>query len=568
MQRLKKWYKNLKFRNKVLLSHLLVSLVPVIVLGIFCYIQCRNLLIQREEEMLSETLDQNVTVLNGNINLYRNYMNSLIWNNNLQQAVNDNYTSNVEMYVAYRDVIDPAILNMETMDSAVTRVTIYSTNDTLYPHGENFLPADEMAVNMEELQDYQIHWYADPDSNSLDMYCKVYSEYKEYQNAVYISLDYEKVFSNFTTLFTGDYGVVVTDMNDGSTVFSFDMNGTSGQTEAEVPEDEGNGAETDKYVVKGRQMSSVNWEVSLYRPIDIISVSARSITILVALVVLVCCGMIAVLSMLLTRSVSRPISDLVSNIDRIELDRLSVEVVNESQDEIGHLFSSFKNMVDRLNSMINEVYQSRIKQQEYEMKALQAQINPHFLYNSLSLINWKAILADQTEISEMAQLLSTFYRTTLNRGKNVTTVQREWDNTSSYVKIQQMLHSGKFEAVLEIDENILGFEILILLLQPLVENAVVHGLDHKVTEGTKKLEIHGREDQDELVFTVSDNGCGMTEETRKNLLTMESKGYGVQNVHHRIQLYYGEKYGLKYESRVNVGTTVTLRIPKVESREE
>lgn len=209
MQRLKKWYKNLKFRNKVLLSHLLVSLVPVIVLGIFCYIQCRNLLIQREEEMLSETLNQNVTVLNGNVNLYTNYMNSLIWNNTLQQAVNDNYTSNVEMYIAYRDVIDPAILNMESMDSAVTRVTIYSTNDTLYPHGENFLPADEMAVDMEELQDYHIHWYADPDSNSLDMYCKVYSDYKEYQNVVYISLDYEKVFSNFTTLFTGDYGVGV-----------------------------------------------------------------------------------------------------------------------------------------------------------------------------------------------------------------------------------------------------------------------------------------------------------------------------------------------------------------------
>ena len=122
--------------------------------------------------------------------------------------------------------------------------------------------------------------------------------------------------------------------------------------------------------------------------------------------------------------------------------------------------------------------------------------------------------------------------------------------------------------MLDIDENILGFEILNLLLQPLVENAVVHGLDHKVTEGRKKLEIHGREEQDELVFTVSDNGCGMTEETRKNLLTMESKGYGVQNVHHRIQLYYGEKYGLQYESRVDEGTTVTLRIPKVESKEE
>lgn len=102
-------------------------------------------------------------------------------------------------------------------------------------------------------------------------------------------------------------------------------------------------------------------------------------------------------------------------------------------------------MVDRLNYMVNENYKSRIAQKEYEMKALQAQINPHFLYNSLSLINWKAIMAGQEEISQMAQLLSTFYRTTLNKGKNITTVKGEWDNTCSYVQIQNLMHSGKMQ---------------------------------------------------------------------------------------------------------------------------
>ena len=308
--------------------------------------------------------------------------------------------------------------------------------------------------------------------------------------------------------------------------------------------------------------------VVLYQPINIISALARSSMILVLLVILICGGMVAVLSMILTRSVSKPLSNLVANIEHIGINRLSVDVVSESQDEIGHLFSSFKNMVDRLNFMINEVYQSKILQQEYEMKALQAQINPHFLYNSLSLINWKAILADQKEISEMAQLLSTFYRTTLNRGKNITTVKGEWDNTCSYVKIQQMLHSGKFEAVLKIDEEILDYEILNLLLQPLIENAIIHGLDHKVTDGSKKLEVLGKSTQQGLIFIVYDNGCGMTEETRQKMLTMKSRGYGVQNVHHRVQLYYGDQYGLQYESKVNVGTKVTLTIPKVESSEE
>lgn len=140
MRKIKNWYKNLKFRNKVLLSHLLVSMLPVIVLGIFCYIQCRNLLVQREMEMLSETLNQNATVLNGNITLYKNYMNSLIWNHNLQQAINSHYADNVEMYVAYRDVIDPIILNMENMDSAVN-----------LPHFLSWVVLAAVVVNMVNL---------------------------------------------------------------------------------------------------------------------------------------------------------------------------------------------------------------------------------------------------------------------------------------------------------------------------------------------------------------------------------------------------------------------------------
>lgn len=517
--------------------------------------------------MLTETLNQNVAVLSGNLNLYKSYMDSLVWNNNLQQAVGQRYTENLQMYVAYRDVIDPVILNMENMDSAVKRVTIYSTNETLYPHGENFLPVDQMNVNLVELEDYKLHWYAHPDSNELNMYCKMRSEYNQYENVVFISLDYIKIFSGFTTLFSDDYGINIVD-EGGNIIFGFSQGGMADETETVSSESSKFVSAPDNYVIKTALVSPVNWKTELFRPIDVISDSARTITVLVLVVILGCCGMVAILSMVLTRSVVRPLSELVSNIDQIQIGAMSVNAVNESQDEIGHLFRSFKSMVERLNDVINEVYQSKILQQEYEMKALQAQINPHFLYNSLSLINWKAILADQTEISEMAQLLSTFYRTTLNRGKNITTVKREWDNTCSYVKIQQMLHSGKFETVLEIEEDILQYEILNLLLQPVVENAIIHGLDHKVTEGIKRLEIYGRREHNQLVFTVYDNGCGMSEAVRANLLTMESKGYGVQNVHHRIQLYYGSQYGLMYESKINKGTKVTLTIPEVDTKKD
>ncbi|HIT65340.1 MAG TPA: histidine kinase, partial [Candidatus Ventrimonas merdavium] len=191
------------------------------------------------------------------------------------------------------------------------------------------------------------------------------------------------------------------------------------------------------------------------------------------------------------------------------------------------------------------------------------QINPHFLYNSLSLINWKAIMAGQEEIGEMARLLSVFYRTTLNKGKNVIDVKGEWDNTCSYIRIQNMMHSQKLTVRTQIDEGMFSYQMLNLLLQPLVENAIAHGLDHKTGEGERILEVTGREEETDLVFTVSDNGCGIPLESLSEILTAESKGYGVQNVHHRIQLFYGNAYGLSYESQPGVGTRVTVRIPKV-----
>ena len=137
----------------------------------------------------------------------------------------------------------------------------------------------------------------------------------------------------------------------------------------------------------------------------------------------------------------------------------------------------------------------------------------------------------------------------------------EWDNTCSYVQIQNLMHSGKMHIETEIDPGILEYEMLNLLLQPLVENAVVHGLDHKTEPGEKYLMIRGERQGERLVFTIEDNGCGMEKDVLESILTCENGGYGVQNVHHRIQLYYGAEYGLSYESRVNEGTRAILEIP-------
>lgn len=559
-KKIKRWYKNLKFQRKVLLGYIAVGLIPVIILGIFSYAQVRHLLIEREKQALDETLKQNVTALEGSMTSYKNFMDSLVWNTNLQQAVTEQYETNLQMYLTYRDVIDPMISNIKNINPSVERITIYTSNESIYPHGDNLRPVSEIEVQAEELKDSRIHWkYSDEDK--LELYCKFYSENKSEQNIVYMKISDKQTLSNLKVLFQEDYGIFIMDENN-DTVFSYLAGHESVGKQFNILKKE-EIIQSGKYVIKEAQIELCKWEIVLYRPIGVISDAARSITVLVLFVVIICAFLTILASSVLSRSVVRPLEKLINSIEQVEAGNLLVEIEEESTDEIGNLILSFSRMVKQLNYLINEVYQSKITQQEYEMKALQAQINPHFLYNSLSLINWKAIIAEQEEISEMAQLLSTFYRTTLNKGRNVTTVKGEWDNTCSYIRIQRMMHSGKFEADMEMEDSILEYEVLNLLLQPLVENAIMHGLDHKETRGTKSLIVRGWQEMDVLIFEISDNGRGMQKDIVDNILTAQTSGYGVQNVHHRIQLYYGEIYGLVYESEWNVGTTVRLTIPIV-----
>lgn len=217
-------------------------------------------------------------------------------------------------------------------------------------------------------------------------------------------------------------------------------------------------------------------------------------------------------------------------------------------------------MVEETKTLIHKVYVEEIARKEYEMKALQAQINPHFLYNSLSLINWRAIRLRAPEISEMAQLLSTFYRTTLNKGDNMIRVSDEILNVQSYLRIQLIMHSNSFEADYRIEDEILSCRMPNLMLQPLIENAILHGIENR-EEGGGNICVTGRREQDCIVFQVQDNGVGIPPERLPLLLQTQSKGYGLKNVNDRARLMYGPEYGLTIDSTVQVGTKVTLRIP-------
>ena len=203
--------------------------------------------------------------------------------------------------------------------------------------------------------------------------------------------------------------------------------------------------------------------------------------------ILVCAGIILLLGLSFSRLFTRKIEQLTENMDQVNHGSREVTVYSDSKDEVGVLIRSFRRMMAETDRLIHEVYENRIARKEFELKALQAQINPHFLYNSLSIINWMAIRSKQKDISKVTLALSTFTERPSVRGEDMVTVESCIKNIEAYLEIQLVMHDHEFQVEWEIDPEIKGEKVPKLLLQPVVENALEHGLDEK-EEGEKDSE--------------------------------------------------------------------------------
>lgn len=229
--------------------------------------------------------------------------------------------------------------------------------------------------------------------------------------------------------------------------------------------------------------------------------------------------------------------------------------------EINVLVQEYNRMLDKIQTLITSLLQEEKQKQKKELEILQAQINPHFLYNTLEAINWMALSKKQKEISQMVILLGNFLRLSLNKGKNIYFVKNEIEHLKSYMEIQNIRCKGKIQFILEIEPSINEYRMFKLLLQPLVENAILHGFDFRGGEGT--IWVAGYEEDDFLIFKVRDDGCGMFESQIEDLYNMDLEtGHGLKNVMKRVSLYYGKGSGVVIRSERGKGSEIELRLYK------
>lgn len=323
-----------------------------------------------------------------------------------------------------------------------------------------------------------------------------------------------------------------------------------------------------KYQIIWNESTYTNWKViGVFSLKDILA----NISHIKFIVLLVAIGMLIIaiiITIYLADSLTKPIGKLKRLMNRAEEGELEIRFESKYNDEIGKLGNSFNNMIEAIKNLINLVYVEQQKKKEAELEILRAQIKPHFLYNTLDTIHWLAVEKDNEGVIKLLKALTKLFRISLSKGKDFITLKEEINHVESYLIIQMTRYEDKFDYDIVCDESILHTRIIKLILQPIVENAIYHGIKEKRGKGF--IEIFIRKKNQMIEIVIEDNGAGIEQKEVIHINKIlrgeigRTNEYGLVNVNEKIKLTYGNAYGVQLSSQIGEGTKVIIYHPYIE----
>lgn len=315
-----------------------------------------------------------------------------------------------------------------------------------------------------------------------------------------------------------------------------------------------------------KSVGYTGWRVVSIREERGFSLDSLKIKLFMIFIIAYIILMLAIINSYISKVITNPIKELDKSVNELEKGNMNSEIFIGGSYEIEHLGKSIKEMSLRIKTLMDDIVKEHEEKRKIEFDTLQSQINPHFLYNTLDIIVWMIENENKVGAVKVVTSLAKFFRISLSKGKNIISVKDELEHVKNYLMIQQMRFKNKFRYEIIYDDEILLYSSLKLMLQPIVENSIYHGMEFMDGDGLIRVEV--RKNKDKLLFKISDNGFGIKEEDLVDLLdnTKEFKskkgsGIGLKNVNERIKIYFGKEYGLNIESEADVGTTVYLLLP-------
>ena len=563
MKRIRKKFRDMKYRHKLTILLVISSLVPMTMLALYSHNSMSRLVRHNEVEDTSSILEQTRESIDSQIEVYTGLINYLTYSPDIEEVINEKNMDNYVAYAKYTQIVDPLLTVPKSYHDAINQIQIFADSIKVR-HEYTLVPMDEIGQEWWSSQlndEVQVQWLVNTEKPEIAAVRNIYDG-RNRTAVLCITLDYNKIFKPLKNIISDESGTMVLDQSQNIVY----------RDENIQDNDLADLRESDKileqirkeYVAVNSTSQNTGWKFYLYKTKKSVEKSVYQMLLAEIPLIAGCVLIIFILGMAFSRLFTRKIEMLTENMDQVNHGSREVTVTSDAEDEVGVLIRSFRRMMGEIDRLISEVYENKIALKEFELKALTAQINPHFLYNSLSIINWMAIKSGQKEISKVTLDLSTFYRTALSKGEDMVTVENCIRNIEAYLSIQLVMHDNDFTVEWKIDPQVKAEKVPKLILQPVVENALEHGLDVK-EEGDKILQLSFLDAGDAVLLRVEDNGMGMEQSVAESLVTYQAEGYGLKNVNDRICLLYGEEYKIRITSSVGKGTVVEMRIPKGET---
>lgn len=567
MKRIIRWYYGTaSLRKKLVISYLILVLLPLLVLGVYSYSSSKKNLIGQTLDTIGSNIATVTYTLQVNLERENDNLKYLSYNSDFRAKLKAGRKSPSALAQELNRTVEPVFWYFITSDSNIKGIEIYSsfidqdigsflkTADKC--EGESWVPWHETNFKTlwtcENGKIFATRTLLDADTASEPIGIMKLEVYPER----FIEPLYRTQFlENGVTLLDGNGQVIGHRGIENEKLEEEISQSIRGGQESGI-------YETAAYILAAGDVLDNGWQVFYYVDKAEISGEISRIFKKTLLLVGICLVIITIFISIISRILSSRILKLKSCAEKVGQGEFDIEVETGYTDEIGIVAHSFAVMSNKINEMIGEVYQMGLEKRATELKALQAMINPHFLYNCLSSIKWKAIRSRHDEIADITGHLAKFYRTSLNEGKQITTVKNELENIRSYLELQGRMHENSFEVRYEIAEDGLDYEMPNFLLQPIVENAICHGVDYCEEGQPGLIRVVYLTEGDYLLFHVYNNGPRLEEELSNRILRGPGKGYGIYNIQERIRMYYDETCGVSAAVTDDGLTCFTIRIRK------
>lgn len=554
--------------NRIFKNLIVFAMIPLVFVAIFIYTYANQKNTKEYSDNIRGRLIECSNRINGTLEKNIDKSSNIIQNNYLIKNIQADYSDDLEQNMYFVDIIS-AMVGESFSDNVKSPFIIHAYNETLY--AGKFVDridkttADELIKKTMDSPATEIVWNPNLTVKKNKKYLTFYRNIIDYNKGsvaiLEVNIPYSDIESDMDSIGTPDNGLLFS-TNDNGDILHF-----GSKTKTEI-KDISTITQNNYIIASGRLKNGHTITIAIPKK----EIIRKNLGTLVVLSVSFLIGITVML--LASRITAQKITgNLKGFINRIKQDDnilLNEELIKiNGNDEISVIKQKFKELISRMNELYQEMVGVKLENSSLEIELLQSRINPHLLYNSLAVIKWNALWSKDQKTAEMIDAMTRYYRTALNKGNNIISISSELDMINEYVKINEYAHSSGYNLEVDIEESVLSFYTLKHLLQPVVENSILHGL--KGIRREARITIKGYMEESNIIFLVTDNGRGIEQETIDKILTLNYVanygGYGIKNLIKRIQVYYGSNYGIGIKSEINSGTTVSIRIEALGEKE-